>query len=139
MWLIAEDLIWCPEWDMWEYFGFREDIDPPYDNMGTHLCFGESPDNHWRSNWLNRYDDIYDCEAWHNYGFEWTADFARWYLDGELVHELEVASLGESADLWPDEEMYIVLNNGQRTNSPDEATVWPNYLKVDFIRLYQKE
>ena len=139
MWLIAEDLIWGPEWDMWEYIGFREDVVPPYDNMGTHLCFGESPDQHWKSNWLNRYDDTYDCESWHNYGFEWTADRARWFLDGELVHEIEVSSLGESADLWPDEEMYIVLNNGQRTASPDESTVWPNYLKVDFIRLYQLE
>ena len=54
MWLIAEDLKWGPEWDMWEYFGYRADIDPPYDNMGTHLCFGEYPDQKWRSNWLNR-------------------------------------------------------------------------------------
>ena len=107
--------------------------------MGTHLCFGEFPDQHWKSNWLNRYDDTYDCESWHNYGFEWTANHARWFLDGELVHEIEVSSLGESADQWPDEEMYIVLNNGQRTDSPDESTVWPNYLKVDFIRLYQLE
>ena len=73
-WLIAEDMVWGPEWDMWEYFGFRSDVDPPYDNMGMHLF---STDNKWKSHWLNRFDDVYDCEAWHTYGFEWTADYAR--------------------------------------------------------------
>ena len=78
LWLIAEDLVWGPEWDMWEYFGFRSDVDPPYDNMGNHLFFGEYPNGKWRSSWLNRFDDVYDCELWHTYGFEWTAEEARW-------------------------------------------------------------
>ena len=82
LWLISEDLVWCPEWDMWEYFGFRSDVDPPYDNMGTHLCFGEYPNNRWRSSWLNRFDDVYDCESWHTYGFEWTIEEARWVRIG---------------------------------------------------------
>ena len=78
MWLIAEDLKWGPEWDMWEYFGYREDIEPvPYDNMGTHLCFGEYPDQKWRSNWINGFCDLFTCEAWHTYGFEWTETEAR--------------------------------------------------------------
>ena len=64
---------------------------------------------------------------------------SRWFLNGELVHQLDVSSLGDSADQWPDEEMYIILNNGQKTDSPDDTTVWPNHLRVDFIRLYQRE
>ena len=55
------------------------------------------------------------------------------------MHQLDVSSLGESANKWPNEEMYIILNNGQKSASPDDATVWPNFLKVDFIRLYQRE
>ena len=70
--------MWGPEWDMWEYFGFRSDVDPPYDNMGNHLFFGEYPNGKWRSSWLNRFDDLYSCEMWHTYGFEWTAEEARW-------------------------------------------------------------
>ena len=142
MWLIAEDLIWGPEWDMWEYYGYREDIDPPYDNMGLHLLFGEYPNQKWSSNWLNRFCDIYICEAWHTYGFEWTETEARWFLDGEMLYELSLESLGDNGesigDLWPNEEMYIYLNNGAFVASPDETTIWPNYLKVDYIQLYQK-
>jgi beta-glucanase (GH16 family) len=139
MWLISEELRWCPEWDMWEYFGYREDQPAPYDNMGTHLCYGAWPDQQWSSHFIQGYDAQHACGAWHVYGFEWTADEARWFLDGEQVHSVEAASLGSSQHLWPDEEMYIVLNNGQKTSSPDEDTVWPNRLEVDFIRLFQKE
>ena len=60
-------------------------------------------------------------------------------MDGEMVHQLEVSALVDRASSWPDEEMYIVLNNGQKSDSPDDDTVWPNYLRIDFIRLYQQE
>ena len=56
-----------------------------------------------------------------------------------MVHQLEVSALVDRASSWPDEEMYIVLNNGQKSDSPDDDTVWPNYLRIDFIRLYQQE
>ncbi|MBR58020.1 MAG: hypothetical protein CMH54_08350 [Myxococcales bacterium] len=138
MWLISEQLRWCPEWDMWEYFGYREDQSTPYDNMGTHLCYGGWPNQKWSSNFLSSFDEIYDCEAWHIYGFEWTDTEARWFLDGELMHTITVDALGADAALWPNEEMYIVLNNGQGSGAPDVTTSWPNYLKVDFIRLYEK-
>ena len=139
MWLISEELVWCPEWDMWEYFGFRNELENQYDNMGTHLCYDGWPNQKWKSNWLKNFDAEHDCEAWHTYGFEWTEDEARWYLDGVLVHSISATSLGANQHLWPNEDMYIVLNNGQRTDSPDETTTWPNYLKVDFVRLFQKE
>ena len=77
-WLIAEDLMWGPEWDMWEYFGYRPDVDPPNDNMGAHLCFGQWPKQKWRFHWLNQFDNENDIQSWHTYGFEWTADKARW-------------------------------------------------------------
>ncbi len=137
LWLISEQLVWCPEWDMWEYFGFRDDLDSPYDNMGTHLCYGGWPKQKWKSNFISQFDGQHDCEAWHTYGFEWTSTTARWFLDGQLVHELSAESLGAHQHLWPNEEMYIVINNGQRSKSPDQATVWPNRLTVDYVRLYQ--
>ena len=64
--------------------------------------------------------------------------FIRWFFDGNLVHQLDVSSLGAKSNQWPNEEMYIVLNNGQKTSSPDDNTVWPNHLRVDYIRLYQR-
>jgi beta-glucanase (GH16 family) len=129
LWLIAEDLTWGPEWDIFEYFGYREDVG--FDNMGVHLY---SAENQWHSAWLKQFDKTFRCDAWHIYGFEWTDQSATWYIDGKKVHEL----LASQTKGWPDENMYLVLNNGQRSESPDSATVWPNALYIDYVKLYQK-
>lgn len=132
LWLIAEDLVWGPEWDMFEYFGYRSDVG--HDQMGTHLAYGEWPNVNWKSHWIPSFDATYDCEAWHVYGFTWTETTAIWTIDGVEVHRLTSRGLKRQ---WPNENMYIVLNNGVRTESPDNTTTWPNYLVIDYIELYQ--
>jgi hypothetical protein len=131
LWLIAEDLVWGPEWDMWEYFGYRSDYG--YDVMMMNLAYGSYPNINWLGDHIDNYDTVYDCEAWHVYGFEWTEDFAKFYIDGSLVYQMNNTIGGN----WPDEEMYIVLNNGVRTSSPDTNTTWPNYVVMDYIELYE--
>ncbi len=132
-WLIAEDLIWGPEWDVFEYFGYRPDHG--YDVMGMNLAYGSYPNINWLTNWIYGYDATYDCEAWHVYGWEWGPDSATWYIDGvEVAHMVNTISSN-----WPNEDMYIVLNNGVRTDSPDTTTTWPNYMIVDYIELYQSD
>lgn len=132
LWLIAEDLVWGPEWDCFEYFGWRGDVG--YDNMGMHLLRDEYPNEKWSSAWISGYDAGYDCEAWHTYGFEWTDTYAKWFIDGVEVRHLN-NSFGAS---WPNEEMYIVMNNGVKTNSPNTNTTWPNTLEIDYVALYKK-
>ena len=131
LWLIAEDNVWGPEFDMFEYFGKR---DVRSDLMGSHLMTGTYPITHWDTSYITSYDATYDCETWHVYGFEWTAGYAKWYIDGNLVNTLNASSVSN----WPDEEMYLILNNGQRSASEDHTTTWPNYLQIDYVRIYQK-
>lgn len=132
LWLIAEDLVWGPEWDMWEYFGYRQDAGG-YDVMGTHLLRDEYPNQKWSSSWIQDFDATYDNQQWHIYGFEWTDTHAKWYIDGVLVHTLN-NTFGSS---WPNEDMYLVLNNGVKSSSPDATTTWPNQLEIDYVSLYQ--
>jgi len=87
----------------------------------------------WLGDTIYNYDSTYDCETWHIYGFEWTEDYARFSIDGSLVYQMNNTIGGN----WPDEEMYIVLNNGVRTDSPDTNTTWPNHVIIDYIELYQ--
>ena len=133
IWLCAEDLVWGPEWDLWEYFGYRSEVG--YDNMGMHLAYGTSPNIIWSSFWLGKYDATYNCEAWHVYGFEWTATYAKWYIDG-----VEVRMLNNTIKTsWPNENMYLVLNNETQTSASDATTTWPNSLIIDYIQIYQKK
>jgi beta-glucanase (GH16 family) len=133
IWLCAEDLIWGPEWDLWEYFGYR--ADQGNDVMGIHLMTGEYPNTTWYSGWIRNYNANYNSKAWHIYEFEWTDTYAKWYVDSVLVRTLEASSVSK----WPNENMYLILNNGQKTDSPDATTVWPNSLVVDYIKVYQKK
>jgi len=132
LWLIPESLTWPPEWDLWEYFGFRSDVG--YDVMGTHLATGPDSQNvTWYDNWLHDYDATYGNQEWHVYGFEWTDSGASWWIDGELVHSLDASGVS----MYPDEDFYMVMNNGTRTESPDADTEWPNHLVVDYVEIYE--
>lgn len=130
LWLISENLQWGPEWDCFEYFGQRND--QGFDNMGMHLYHGKYPKGKWDNGWLCKYDEKFNCEAWHVYGFEWTPEFARWFIDGKMVHELK----NTHGKNWPDEEIYIVMNNGVKADSPDKTTTWPNALVIDYVALF---
>jgi hypothetical protein len=48
-----------------------------------------------------------------------------------------VSEIPYTGNDWPDEDMYIVLNNGVRTDSPDTTTTWPNDVVIDYIGLWQ--
>ena len=130
-WLIAEDLIWGPEWDIFEYFGYRGDLG--HDVMITALAYDVEPNMGWKTKPILDFDATYDCQAWHVYGFEWGPDSATWWIDGVKVAHV-VNNIGSN---WPNEDMYIVLNNGVRRRSKDTNTTWPNHLVIDYIKYYQ--
>lgn len=142
-WLVAEDLVWGPEWDMWEYFGYRSDCG--YDAMGAHLASGtyqwsNKPNDDygitWDTHWFHSFDATYDNTIWHTYGFEWTDTHANWYLDGQLIHTLTASeSLGDEGS-WPNEDMYMIINNGVKLYSDiqlDDSQVYPNYFEIDYV------
>lgn len=135
IWLIPQRLNWGPEWDIWEYFGHRKDVG--LDNMGLHLMTGNYARPHWNYHWLKNFHRDYDGGAWHVYGFEWVEDEARWWIDGRLVHTLRRADT-KQPERWPDEPMYLVLNNGVRRLSSENATTYPNRLVIDYLEVYTR-
>jgi beta-glucanase (GH16 family) len=137
LWLIPENLSWPPEWDMFEYFGNRNDPGVPKDVMGMFLATGKTwhwQAVNWYGNYINNFTTLYPADVWHTYGFEWTPTAANWYIDGALVQTI----LAKNTKMYPNTNFYIVLNNATRTKSPDVNTSWPNYLTIDYIELYRK-
>ena len=134
LWLIAEDLQWGPEWDAFEYFGTRRDINAE-DVMGMHLAYDVSPNVKWSVHWQHDFDATFDNEAWHVYGFEWTANEANWYVDGQLMRSLP----NTFGAFWPDEEMFIVMNNGILSSVPGDPADFPNSLIVDYVRVWDSK
>jgi len=69
-WTIASSRIWCPEFDIAEYFGSHE-------GMGEHLCHGAWPGQSWDSH----FERGLDQEEWHTYGLNWSPGLAEFYID----------------------------------------------------------
>ena len=121
-WTIASSRVWCPEFDIAEYFG-------KHGGMGEHLCYDEWPKQKWDSYFEHDIDDVHD---WHTYGLNWQEGKADFYIDRKLNRSI-------SAEYVPDEAMYIVLNNGVQKTDQEDTGIYPNALEVDYIRLYANE
>ncbi|GLC43294.1 hypothetical protein PLESTM_001454900 [Pleodorina starrii] len=88
---------------------------------------------------------------WHTYAFEWSADRMWWYIDDVLYYTTQSHSLsGEGwwtssqtgAPTGPnspfDAPFYIILNlavGGGWPGPPDQSTVFPSRLLVDYVRV----
>ncbi|WP_420868310.1 family 16 glycosylhydrolase [Aestuariivivens sediminis] len=76
----------------------------------------------------------YKAREWHISGFLWTSEYAVWFIDGKEVRRLDAKGIVD----WPSKNMYLVLNNGTRSESPEGITKWQNYLRIDNIKLFTK-
>ncbi|CAM3774322.1 carbohydrate binding domain-containing protein [Marinicrinis lubricantis] len=85
--------------------------------------------------------------AWHTYALEWEPGELRWYIDGQLFHtENNWYSKGLNQPLnyaYPapfDKAFHLLVNlavGGNFDGDPDESTVFPAELRVDYIRVYE--
>jgi beta-glucanase (GH16 family) len=78
-----------------------------------------------------------DPTQYHNYAIEWDADQLRWYLDGILYYTRNIGAAQYSEFHEP---FFFILNvavGGNWPGSPDNTTVFPAVMEVDFIRVYE--
>lgn len=74
-------------------------------------------------------------EDWHTVGLNWTPDRLEFFLDGKRVWQL-------ADDRVPDEPMYLVMNlavGGDFPGPPDDSTVFPATLSVDYVRIRKND
>jgi len=124
-WLMPQDQQWPPEFDIAEYYAGRH-------TMHYGLAHGTIKDTVWD----NAYDTSPTLEGeWHIYALEWTAGRAVWFVDGVRQQTVE-------ADYVPASPMFILLSNSVSSRFgpsgiPDEKTVFPCDLEVQYVRVYQ--
>ena len=78
-----------------------------------------------------KYSDDY-----HLYSIEWTPESITWFVDDEQYHQVTIA-----ADMKEFlREHYLILNvavGGYWPGYPDETTVLPQRMAVDYVRVYE--
>ncbi len=81
------------------------------------------------------------ADDFHVFAFEWEPGTIRFYVD-DMLYETQTSKV-PSGDTWEFEHPFFLLINvavgGQWPGSPDGTTTFPQTLKVDYVRVYQKD
>lgn len=75
----------------------------------------------------------------HIFAVEWEAEVIRWYVDDNLY--FTVYSSHVNGDWVFDHPFYIILNvavGGNFVGDPDETTVFPQTMLIDYVRVYRE-
>lgn len=77
------------------------------------------------------------ADAFHVYAVKWNKEAIEWYFDDQMYLKVKRTDVGR----WVfDAEFYILLNlavGGNWGKYPDETTVFPQSMTVDWVRVYQ--
>ncbi len=81
-------------------------------------------------------------EEFHVFAIEWTGSGITWGIDGVAYQTFSPAHLPSGAEWVFDHPFFIILNvavGGHFVGSPDESTVFPQTMLVDWVRVYRLE
>lgn len=78
-------------------------------------------------------------DEFHVFSLEWKQDQIKWFVDGNLYSTVNKTDVGSNT--WPfNEEFFLIFNlavGGNWPGNPDATTYFPQWLIVDYIRVYQ--
>lgn len=139
-WLLGNDIgsvSWpqCGEIDIMEHVGRM-----PSTNYGSLHGPGYSGGNPLSAQY-HLEDDERFADAFHEYAVEWEPDVVRWYVDGDLYETRTPDDVPEGGTWVYDHPFFMILNvavGGAFPGSPDDTTVFPQRLLVDYVRVYSR-
>ena len=124
---IPEERPWYTEIDIMEFLGHERNV--VYGTFHYHAFKGEKKSSSGKIT-----GDVDYTQDFHEYVLEWEPEGLRWFVDGELYHS--------TAEGVPHTPHYLILNTavgGQWPGNPDDATQFPQYHDIDYVRVYQRE
>jgi beta-glucanase (GH16 family) len=77
------------------------------------------------------------ADEYHTITIEWYPDTIKWFLD-DVMYQQEDISANDRTELQ--ENFFLILNvavGGNWPGNPDESTVFPQRMLVDYIRVYK--
>lgn len=78
-------------------------------------------------------------DQFHVFSLEWKENQLKWLVDGVVFQTVNKADLGNA--VYPfNESFYFIINlavGGNWPGNPDATTTFPQYLVVDYVRVYQ--
>ena len=125
------------EIDIMEYLGHE-----PQTVHGT-LHYGAELGDHQFSGMPYSLEEGTFADDYHIFSIIWEEESIRWFVDGIQYQEQTEWYTGIADYPAPfDQKFYLIINvavGGNWPGSPDETTVFPQRLMVDYVRIYQTE
>jgi beta-glucanase (GH16 family) len=81
------------------------------------------------------------ADDYHTYALEWEPNVLRFYVDGILYKTRTPADLPPGTAWVYDRPFFLLLNlavGGNWPGNPDNSTVFPQTMKVDYVRVYTR-
>jgi beta-glucanase (GH16 family) len=82
------------------------------------------------------------ADTFHVFAIEWVRDTIRWYVDNTLFSTKTSWNSSQAAFPAPfDKRFHLILNvavGGNFLGNPDQTTVFPQRMMVDYVRVYAK-
>ena len=100
-----------------------------WDNAGSYANYGGSTKLS-----TGKFNDEY-----HVFSIDWDPEKIVWLLDGEEFHVIDITPAGLDEFHKPMFFIFNVAVGGIWPGSPDGSTVFPQEMKVDYVRVFQKE
>jgi beta-glucanase (GH16 family) len=79
-------------------------------------------------------------EQYHVFAVEWELDNITWFIDDTQYHRVERDDLPQGARWVYNHPFFILLNvavGGRWVGPPDDETVFPQTMRVDWVRVYE--
>lgn len=103
------------------------------------IHYGPGPGSIQISRNYNLPSGIIFNDEFHVFSLEWKQDQLKWFVDGNLYSTVNKSDLGASN--YPFNENFFLIFNlavgGNWPGNPDASTYFPQWLIVDYVRLYQ--
>ena len=113
----------------------------PYRSYAT-LHYGNPPER--SSGYYDLPNGATYADDFHVFSVEWEPTEIRWYIDDTLFHSVDkwFTSAKNNAPFPApyDQNFYLIMNiavGGVWPGSPDETSVFPQKMVVDYVRVYQ--
>jgi beta-glucanase (GH16 family) len=81
------------------------------------------------------------ADDFHVYAVEWEPNAIRFYVDDQMYEQRTPADLPKGAKWVYDHPFFLLLNvavGGDWPGNPDESTVFPQTMLVDYVRVYKR-
>lgn len=81
------------------------------------------------------------ADDFHLYAVEWTTNQIKWSVDGQQYFTVTPASLPHGTTWVYTQPQYLLLNlavGGKWPGNPDASTVFPQQMRVDYVRVYSQ-